>query len=171
MLVDPDHQYAVEAGRVADQQLEAQLGDRGVGGVPGDAEDPGDAGDRDMIEHHCRQCPHPRRPSQPRPGSGHRPQPMPPHPTAAGALIAWGRDLQPGRTVSQRQMREPSQHRVMTSGLPTAARTPVVGDRDLAEQHGMVREDMLAGHGQTQRVQPGEPVQIRNGHQGRGRSS
>jgi len=68
-------------------------------------------------------------------------------------------------------MREPSQHRVMTSGLPTAARTPVVGDRDLAEQQRVVGEDLLAGHGQTERVQPGEPVQIRNGHRRRGRSS
>jgi hypothetical protein len=87
---------------------------------------------------------------QPRPGSGHRPQPMPPHPAAAGALIAWGRDLQPGRVVSQRQMCEASQHRVMTSPLPTAARTPVVGDGDLAEQHGMVGVDLSAGHGQPE---------------------
>ena len=38
-----------------DQQLEAQLSDRGVSRVPGDPEDPGNAGDRDMIEHHRRQ--------------------------------------------------------------------------------------------------------------------
>ena len=171
MLVDPDHRDAIEAGRMPDQQLAAQLGDRAVGGVPGDAEDPGDAGDRDMIEHHRSQRPHPRRPRQPRPPTSHRPQPMPPHLAAAPTFVAWSRDLQPRRPVPQRQMREPSQHRVMTPTLPTTARTPVVADGDLAEQDRVVGEDLLTGHGQTQRVQPGEPVQIRNGHQGRGRSS
>jgi len=171
MLVDRDHRDAIEAGRMRDQQLAAQLGDRAVGGVPGNAEDPGDAGDRDLIEHHRSQCPHPRRPRELRAPTSHRPQPMPPHPRAADALVAWGRDLQPRRAMSQRQMREPPQHRVMTPALPAATRTPVVADRDLAEQDRTVGEDLLAGHRQTQRVQSGEPVQIRNGHQGRGRSS
>jgi hypothetical protein len=121
MLIDPDHLHLVEPGRVTDQQLASQVGDRSVSGVPGDAEDPGDAGDRDMIEHHPRQRPHPRRPGQPRPPTSHRPQPMPPHLAAPLALVAWGRDLQPGRAVPQRQMREPPQHRVMTPALPTTA--------------------------------------------------
>lgn len=150
MLIDPDHLHPVEPGRMPDQQLPSQVGDRGVSGVPGDAEDPGNAGDRDMIEYHRRQCPHSRRPGQPRSPTSHRPQPMPPHLAAPLALIAWGRDLQPGRAVSQRQMREPSHHRVVTSSLPTTAGTPVVGDRDLAEQHRVLGEDLLAGHGQTE---------------------
>jgi hypothetical protein len=32
MLVDPDHRDAIETGRMPDQQLEAKLGDRAVGG-------------------------------------------------------------------------------------------------------------------------------------------
>jgi transposase-like protein len=61
--------------------------------------------------------------------------------------------------------------RVMMPTPPTATRTPVIADRDLAEQDRVVGEDLLAAHRQTQRVQSGEPVQIRRSHQGRGRSS
>jgi hypothetical protein len=49
VLIDPDHRHVVEPCRMPDQQLQAQLGDRSVSRVPGDAEDPGNAGDRDMV--------------------------------------------------------------------------------------------------------------------------
>jgi hypothetical protein len=68
-------------------------------------------------------------------------------------------------------MRELAQHRVVASALAATAATSVVGVGGLTEQHGVVGEDLLASHGQSERVQQGEPVQIRASHRRRGGSS
>ena len=161
VLVDPDDLHAVEPAGVVDQDALAFGQDGVVGGVPGDPETLGDAGDGQVLAHEALQRPPQASARQLGPRLGRPTGVLAPHVPAATAPVTADRDQQRHRTPPQRLVRQPSQDGVARRALAAAAAAPLVGCHDATRQHRTIRLEPLPEHLKAELVQSAERGQVR----------
>lgn len=82
-----------------------------------------------------------------------------PDPSTRPAPVARNHHLQDRRFPSERHMRQPAQHCIVSDPRPGAARTRKRRCRGAATQHSVVGFDALGGHGQPETVQRAERIE------------
>lgn len=161
MLVDADDLDALEAALLLDQDSLA-LGQHGVvRGVPRDTEAFSDPGDGEVLNHDAHQRPPQPAPRQLRSRLGRGGGVLAPHPCALAAPVAANRDLQRGRSPTQRLMRESPDHGVACDPLGAATPTPPVRLYDSTSQDRSIRFKSLSDHSQAETIKTSEGGQIR----------
>ena len=86
-----------------------------------------------------------------------------PDPSTRPAPVTRNHHLQDRRFPSERHMRQPAQHRIVSDPRPGAARTRRRWCRGAAAQHSVVGFDALGGHGQPETVQTAERIKAGRG--------
>lgn len=82
-----------------------------------------------------------------------------PDPSTRPAPVTRNHHLQDRRFPSERHVRQPAQHRIVSDPRPGAARTRKRRCRGAATQHSVVGFDVLGGHGQPETVQTAERIE------------
>ena len=82
-----------------------------------------------------------------------------PDPSTRPAPVARNHHLQDRRFPSERHMRQPAQHRIVSDPRPGAARTRKRRCRGAATQHSVVGFDTLGSHGQPETAQTAERIE------------
>ena len=164
VFVDADDSDVVEPGRVVDQGPLAFGQDGVVGGVPGDPESFGDAGDGEVLNDDALQSPAQPAARQLRSGFGGAGGVLAPHVGAAGAGVAADRHDQRRWSPTERLVGQAAGHGVAGDAFAAAASTPpFVGISvldDAAGEHGPLRFEALAGYDEAELVEAAEGGQI-----------
>jgi len=156
LLVDTYHLHGVEPGGFVDQEPPAFGQDRAVGGVPGDGEGLGDAGDAQVLHDQRLQRPAKRPTGQLRAGLGRLAGVLAPHVTAPRAPIAAHRDLKDRRAPPERLVSEATDQAAARDALAAAAATPLISLHETTGQHRPVGLEALPNHHQAELVEAGE---------------
>jgi len=146
-----------------DQHAVAFSKDRGIRGIPRHPERFRDPSHGQLLTHDPSQRPSQRATGQAGAGRGGPVSVLPPHALTAGALVAADLDAQQHRSPPERFVREVPGDGIPGTSLAAALLAPGVSINDFAVQHGLLRGEVLPGHGESEFVQSTKSRHVRAG--------